>query len=86
MPVSMPISVPVSRLAQYGRSALSQVVQMETVGPGQTLADLRRFPPLNELVVAAHGPQGKHGDFGEVRAYLEERGMGDIFVKIFGVD
>jgi hypothetical protein len=47
---------------------------------------LRRFPPLQELAIAAHGPRGNHGDFGEVRDYLQQHNLGDAFVDIFGVD
>lgn len=59
---------------------------METVGEGQTLDMLRRFPPLQELAIAAHGPRGNHGDFGEVRDYLQQHNLEDAFVSIFGVD
>lgn len=60
-------------------------VELETPAPGETLASLRRFPPMDELAVAAHGPRGNHGDFGEVRVYLRERGLEQVFVEIFGV-
>ncbi|EGD82576.1 hypothetical protein PTSG_11979 [Salpingoeca rosetta] len=61
-----------------------QVKVTQTVATSDVESE-RKFPRMHELIVDAHGQRGNHADMGQVRQYLEEHGLGDVFTHIFAV-